>query len=591
MNEAAAESLEPDAEKVKQSPERIRQLLSREGLTDSQKRLARFNLALALFHGGDFSRALAELDAISSEPDKSQSNQINLYRASCYAGLGKPEDALKVAEDVWSHIEEIPKQERPGFLLELGKIFSSAGDTAKGEACWTAGAELTRGDEDQVGNHARLLANIAGQKLRSGNEAAEADGVKLMEEACELKASVGDVHGLANSHDMLAIYFWRIGRYERALTHFRKDLAYSRIAGDRYGLAQTFSNIAGLYGNLRQPQLARQALREAESIATELHNPKLLEFISKQRSVVETAAREWGVRGEKIGPKAPCICESGKSFEECCGLADHEPVSLPWNFGGLAQDLDDIIKDLKNAGVEPTRLDYLLRDTPNSGERIAWSRVHNKDGWVEVKELADIANLQLRAASEAAETANQKTGTMNHALSALILSACALEAFINQVVFLIVDSSKIDDLGLGAIPPELSSDHFEFQRKTELTEKWKKIGCFLCGSSWPKDKHLWEEFVTLLAIRNEYVHFKADDYETIVPPPKKPQGLLKLLPSSIPRRKEMHSSPFLVLSPEFASWAVDVAKRMMSAVRREYAANRKNVPPTGKTTGNFLANP
>jgi hypothetical protein len=196
-----------------------------------------------------------------------------------------------------------------------------------------------------------------------------------------------------------------------------------------------------------------------------------------------------------------------------------------------------------------------------------------------------MANLQLRAASEAAEAANQKTGTMSHALSALILSACALEAFINQVVFLIVDSSKIDNLGLGLIPPELSTNHFEFQRKTELTEKWKKIGCFLCGSSWPSDKLLWEEFVTLLAIRNEYVHFKAGDYETIVPPPKKPQGLLKLLPSNIPRRKELHSSPFLILSPEFASWSVDVAKRMISAIRCEYAINRKIIKPESKTTG------
>jgi lipopolysaccharide biosynthesis regulator YciM len=107
LNEAAAESLEPDAEKVRQSPERIRQLLSREGLTDSQKCLARFNLALALFHGGDFVGALAELDAIPNEADRSFLNQINLYRASCYAGLGKPEDALKIAEDVWSHMRSV----------------------------------------------------------------------------------------------------------------------------------------------------------------------------------------------------------------------------------------------------------------------------------------------------------------------------------------------------------------------------------------------------------------------------------------------------------------------------------------------------
>lgn len=158
------------------------------------------------------------------------------------------------------------------MLVEVGKIFINAGKVELAQAYWEEGLHALEGDQSDVGHYAGLLANLATLKLKSGQEQSEAEGIKMMDKAMELKMSIGDLYGLANSHDMLAHFYQRTHRFERAIAHFRQGLALSRQVGDRYGLAQALNNLGGLYCLMRQIGPARACVKEAKSLGIDLDN-------------------------------------------------------------------------------------------------------------------------------------------------------------------------------------------------------------------------------------------------------------------------------------------------------------------------------
>ena len=368
-----------------------------------------------------------------------------------------------------------------GVLLECGKIFKLAGDDKAAEASWERGLDVAKNDPSQVEVYSHLLANLADLKLGSGVESVEADGIKMLDAAADTKFLSGDLHGLANSYSMRGLYHWRKGQFEPAIAFLRKDLALSRQVGDQTGLAQTLANLAGLYGQMRQPKAARRVLEEARKIAATLKNPSLDGFVSNQTARLEKNTREMAKTGESFGPAAPCQCGSGKNYRDCCGRADFEPVGLPWNFGGLSQDIEQATTAQTDLGIKPTRLDWFLADWDQTKDRLSWFKVFPRPGWHEIHELPDMASIQLSAAREAAKTAKENPASYEWPLSALVMSVCALEAFINQVAFFLKEAN-VEAVGLGPLP--FTSGPFAFQRSTELSKKWDILGRFLCPSTW-----------------------------------------------------------------------------------------------------------
>ena len=153
------------------------------------------------------------------------------------------------------------------------------------------------------------------------------------------------------------------------------------------------------------------------------------------------------------------------------------------------------------------------------------------------------------------------------------MAVCSLGVFINQVAFFLGEVSKTEELGVGAAPSQIVDDPFHFQRKTELTQKWSVIGAFLCGSAWPPA--VWTDFINLVYVRNEFVHFKLSDYEQIIPPPRNPPHIASRLPEGFKTRGDHHSWPFEILTPDLANWAVTTAEKMCRALRHEYAIRRR----------------
>lgn len=578
MREAAQLSLEPDKEKIEAALNEFEALIKHTGLTPTQQNNGLINYAQALQRNGKHQDALTVLDQIHTQEDQNAKRQIQFYvdliKASSLSVLGEHGRAVELVRNCTQHLEDYDERERGLFLVEVGKILSNAEEVEEAATYWKKGLKALKNYPAETEHYARLLSNLASLKLKSGNEESEAEGVELMDQAIEMKVSNGDLHGLANSYDILAQYYTRIKRFERAIVYFRRGLLISRQVGDTHGLIQALMNVAGLYIQLRQVPNARRLMKEALTLSEETENQYFMKMCQYNLEQINLNAREFNLNGDIIGPKAACLCGSNKPYEECCGRADFEPVTLPWAFGDLSQNAEQVYEELKAQGIKPSRLDLFLQNPTHDQNRYAWFKVIPQDGWHEVQELPDLASIHLRSAQDAMERSQQIPESFEHPLTTLILAACALEAFINQVSFFITEVHSTETLDISEVPPALISDCFAYQRSTGLIEKWADLSKALCGLGWPSDSALWDDFKRLVTMRNEFVHFKLADYEQIVPPPKKSSKSLAMLPPSVAPRDNHHGWAFKLLSPEMATWAVSVAQDMFSGFRSGYATMR-----------------
>lgn len=82
------------------------------------------------------------------------------------------------------------------------------------------------------------------------------------------------------------------------------------------------------------------------------------------------------------------------------------------------------------------------------------------------------------------------------------------------------------------------------------------------------------DFRSIIYIRNELIHFKASDYEQVVPPPKFPNDIMRRVPESVEIRDVLRSWPFRILTPSFASWCVNVAQSMIDYFKQSYRQAR-----------------
>ena len=538
--------------------------------------------AQALQQVGRHSDALIALDEAASIEQGLNSAQDpraevfwKLHRARSLSALGHHPIARKLVKECLEMLPSLSKREQGLISLDLGKILFHASEPEEAGDCWRTGLDALEGEEQEIEHYARLLSNLASTKLRSAETTLQEEGMAMMSKSMDLKISLGDLAGLANCYDMLAFYYKRINRFQPAIANFRKGLALSRQIADRHGEVQALLNLSALYHELFQVGAARSLNREAQILSEKLNNEHFAEICQFNREQIDGQARELGMCGEKkIGPKALCMCGSGKTYEECCGRADFDPVALPWSFGGHSQDAQKVANQLKDAGIAPSRLDLFLSNPDKDKERLAWFKVVPQDGWHEVHELPDLASIHLRASEDACARAQEMPKSFEYPLSALIMAACALEAFVNQVAFFVVEINRTDGLDTSRLPPELLDDCFLYQRSTELTEKWDSLGGALCHKHWPFNAALWSDFKRLVTLRNEFVHFKLSDYEQIVPPPKRPSKALNMLPADVAPSEGNHSWAFKILSPAMALWAVTTAQSMISEFRSAYAQTR-----------------
>ncbi|MFZ3382719.1 MAG: hypothetical protein WA144_02220 [Candidatus Methanoperedens sp.] len=127
-----------------------------------------------------------------------------------------------------------------------------------------------------------------------------------------------------------------------------------------------------------------------------------------------------------------------------------------------------------------------------------------------------------------------------------------------------------------SIPPEIKGDVLKFQQYTELTNKWEILGKALCGNYWKPSDSLLTDFRNLIYIRNKLVHFKAVEYEQIIPSVKSPHDIIKRMPKNVEIRNILRGWPFRLLTPSFADWCINNTESMIDYSKQSYNKNRLN---------------
>ena len=260
-------------------------------------------------------------------------------------------------------------------------------------------------------------------------------------------------------------------KYDSAIAYTRKDLALSRKAGDKRAIVSSLNNLAVIYTDLNQFSKARGVLIEAKKISETLGDMQAIVIASKNLEVVNHKAKIAGMNGEKMGPAALCKCGKGLSYKECCGKADFEPEELGFKIDNISEDIEVIQQQVAKRGRVASHIDYLLRKIKENDVRLAWTNIEIHNGWIEMKELVDMANLYLVSAEKLAKEAKEVGNYAEKPLACIMLSCCALEAFINQAIYFI----SVSEIVIPEKHQGIKDDSFGFQRNTELTLKWNIV--------------------------------------------------------------------------------------------------------------------
>jgi tetratricopeptide (TPR) repeat protein len=513
------------------------------------------------------------LEAMSSLPDHPL---IKAERAVSMAALGQHKAVSNLIDEMVSsaEFEALPLRDRSLVCLDIGKALHSGGSLARAFDYYGQARKGFGSIPDERDHYARATANLGFIMLKSHLLETQKQGLALIDESSDIKAEVGDLEGLGTNYSQLGLYYLRLNRFQRALVYTRQDLSIARKIGDMRGVASSLMNLAALYCVLKQLTPARKLLIEATKIGEDLTDAQLLEELSAARRHIDDAGRTAGKNGEGIGATAKCACGSGKEYQHCCGLADFEPEEMPAiELTGPGEAIG-VMENVRSRGAQPIVLDYILRDVDGVRDRHAFSQIEVHDGWVSVQELPDIANVHLSSASALADEAAAEVDSIAKPTACLMLSASALEAFINQVAFWLEDISKSPDGAVLNIPTELQNDTLSFQRRTSFGEKWRIVGNALVPGMWPPPEPLWSNFQFLVNVRNEMVHFKSFQYEQIVPKPKENHPILRRLPSGIELRNIPRSWPNRLLTPSFATWCVKTAEQTIKFFKQQYQASR-----------------
>lgn len=515
---------------------------------------------------GDHQGALDRLDAMSGRVSSAVRQNMKQLRATSLTHLGDAPAGARIFDKLLK--EDGHDVFRPWWCLEAGRTYRLAGRTADAITVTREAVRLFEA-QDELEHLTRARSNLGGFMLYSEDSDEVAQGEALLEEMCDVKIGIGDIEGAANNFSQLSMHCFRLKRFERAIAYGRKDLMLARVQGDERGLAATLGNLAVMYVELRQLTQARKHNAEALEIGQRLQNPEILAKTEGIIRMIEAQGKAAGIAGIPLGPIAPCACESGKTYEACCGRADHEPLALRMPVGGESEDVQPLAGDLRRLGLEPGPLDFAMRETDEARRRVSWSEMRGHDGWFEVLELPDMANIHLNAAEALIQHA--QPDSVDEPLACAMLAVSGLEAFINSTIYFAREASDSRPLDL---PAGLVEDAAKYQRLTELTLKWDELGKAMCGLTWPPPPALWRAFTQLVQIRNELVHFKAEGFVRVAPTEKLPPHQLRGLPAEISIRAIPHSWPMRLLTPSFGRWAVSTARALVSHFRTGYMATR-----------------
>lgn len=544
----------------------LRRLMNDPRATESDKLNAALSLVTFAQRRGDHRGALEQLESLVIDERSDPALHILSLKATSLTQLGSHDDAAALFDALLGNPSAAVNRLSGWWEMEAGRSYYLAGRVEDAVRVTKSAVSFFENAKNELEHLTRAKSNLAIFMLASDKAEEVTQAEESLEAACDVKIAIGDAEGASTNFSQLSVHHFARGCFEKAIAYGRKDLKLSRVVGDERSIASTLGNMASIYLRVLQLSEARNFASEAAEIGARLNNP---DIIAKSEAIalqIEEMGRFAGEHKIAVGKNAICACGAGKRYVDCCGRADHEPVALRTPVGGVSEDIDDIKAALRSSGLELLQLDFAMRETEESRRRISWSEVRGHDGWCEIFELPDMANIHLNAAEALAEQAGKRGDAIHEPIACAMLAVSALEAFINSTAYFASEAATSRAI---ALPPSLLADAFAYQRQTELTQKWDALGVVLCDR-WPPPAPIWTNFVKLVQLRNELVHYKAEGFSRVVPGGKHPPEHLRNLPPEIALRDIPSSWPIRLLTPSFAHWSVSVAQSLIHHFRSSY---------------------
>jgi predicted ATPase/DNA-binding CsgD family transcriptional regulator/DNA-binding XRE family transcriptional regulator len=136
-----------------------------------------------------------------------------------------------------------------------------------------------------------LAATVLGSAYRSVGDAAGAR--RGFERAMELRAGIGDRHGVSTAMNNLALLEVDQGNLDLARELFERALVIKRQLGERQSLALGLANLSDVLIRTGDLEAAARALAEAAGLAADLGNPQLLGIVRCNQGDLAARRKRW----------------------------------------------------------------------------------------------------------------------------------------------------------------------------------------------------------------------------------------------------------------------------------------------------------
>lgn len=433
-------------------------------------------------------------------------------------------------------------------------------DPANGpvDAWFGAGRLVRPGDAVTAGVHAaddvleparRMSARARELYAQDGEDVDEA--MSLRTHAAELKRGAGKPAEAFEDYEALARHYLAAMAPKPAIAYMRKALHVSSLDADALVRVSGRLLAAEIYVGVRRPGQATHMARKAEEFAL---GAGLADLALRADAISAAAAAT-----EPL-PRGRCACEAETDFSDCCGIADVPPVEF--------SDEALAVVDRRTPGPFRrggwTALETLMRPAVGT-ERLTWYAWRVKDGCHSLVAYPNWSGRALRAATEMAEVARSRNSA-EAASSAVLQAYVALESFLTAW-------KSLSRLGGGFPSPMVEKtalDTTGAKEKSRLPGHWRQFAKANFGDAWqPPDRKAFDE---LAAIRHHICHGAATA-ETVVPVTTRHATSVAYF-ESLGHEVGKAPAPWIdrIMTPALATWAVDVAKSQIAAVRQAWDA-------------------
>lgn len=222
-------------------------------------------------------------------------------------------------------------------------------------------------------------------------------------------------------------------------------------------------------------------------------------------------------------------------------------------------------------------IDLLMQHPGPAGECRYWVSHRVLDGEHRIVTLPNWSGRAMRAAKAIHDATKHDEDGTDGPSSVVLQVCCALEAYISAVVHFIREADhrrwEYTSLPRYCLPNDTLK-----KRRVNTMDKWKQVPKALFGENWIRKEDR-NNFIMLLDLRDELVHFKGDNEERIELNDASDHPMAGKI-NLILKRPRPGPRPWVdrILTPELSQWAINVGETMIYSFRTAWEKLDEDAP-------------